>query len=169
MWDRAWLETEYTEKHRSTGDIAAEVHLTDNAVLFWLNKHGIARRSISEARAVKKWGHDLSGEHNPMHGRRGVLNPNWRGGLTPARQAIYSKSEMRQAIQDVYRRDKRCRLCDATEPLEVHHIDPFSQSPLLVMDIGNMIVLCKKCHRKIRGKEQSWKRRLFKLISQKGG
>jgi hypothetical protein len=31
MWDRAWLETEYTEKHRSAGDIAAV-----DAIIAWL-------------------------------------------------------------------------------------------------------------------------------------
>ncbi len=168
-WDRAWLANLYEGSGMSAMDIASANGTTENNILYWLHKHKITRRNVSQARMVKPWGADLSGENNPMYGRRGVLNPNWRGGLTPARQAIYAKTEMRQAIQAVYRRDKVCRLCEAKTELEVHHIDPFSQSPLLVMDIGNMIVLCKKCHRRMRGKEQSWKRRLFTLVAKKGG
>jgi hypothetical protein len=166
-WEKSWLDYMYSECMRSASDIASAFGTTENNILYWLSKHGIKRRTVKQARALKHWG--VSGECNPMHGRTGILNPNWKGGLTPARQAIYAKSEMKQAVQAVYKRDRYCRLCNAKDPLEVHHIDPFSQSPLLVMDIGNMIVLCSKCHRKMRGKEKLWKRRLFKIISEKGG
>jgi len=166
-WGRDWLVDMYETKGQSAGEIAAANGVTENNILYWLAKHGITRRCMAEIRAAKHWG--STGAENPMYGKRGILNPNWRGGLTPLRQAIYAKAEMRQAMSAVYKRDRCCRLCGATKLLEIHHIDPFSQSPLLVMDIGNMIVLCKACHRKMRGKEARWKRRLFKLVAQKGG
>lgn len=49
-WHRDWLVTEYLAKQRSTGDIAREVGCTDANILFWLKKHGIVRRSVSQAR-----------------------------------------------------------------------------------------------------------------------
>jgi hypothetical protein len=163
-WDREWLEHEYVERGRSSGDIANEFGVTDNAIWFWLNKHGIPGRDISAARKLKHWG--CPGEKNPMYGKRGVLNPLWRGGLTPARQQVYAKSEWREFARDVRKRDKTCRLCESAERLEIHHIDPFSLAPLLVMDMGNAILLCHNCHKKMQGRELRWRKRLYTLLKE---
>lgn len=80
-WEREWLRIEYCEKGRSAGDIAVQAGCTECNIYFWLKKHGIPRRSISEARAKKHWG--ASGSANPMYGRRGAENPHWRGGVDP--------------------------------------------------------------------------------------
>lgn len=162
FWDRDWLVVEYIEKERSASDIGAEFGVRDTAIHFWLKKHKIKTRSTSEARRVKKWG--LCGAANGMYGKCGILNPNWRGGHTPLRQEIYAKSEWASFSRSVRKRDKVCRLCESDEKTEIHHIDPFSQAPLLVMDIGNVILLCQRCHRKMRGKEKQWKRMLFQLL-----
>jgi hypothetical protein len=161
-WDREWLDTEYTTKKRSAAEIAAEGDVTENAILFWIAKHKIPTRKMTEIRAMKHWG--VSGEKNPMFGKRGILNANWQGGMTPARQQIYARSEWRQLVRQVYARDKCCRLCESLVKLEIHHIDPFSQAPLLMLDIGNVILLCHNCHKKLRRKEHLWKRKLFNLI-----
>lgn len=161
-WDRAWLVNEYVTHKRSAGDIAREYGVTDSAIQFWLRKHGIQARDVSAARAVKHWG--VEGESNPMHGKRGILNPNWKGGLTPLRQEIYAKSEWKAFAKAVRKRDKACRLCGGSKDLHIHHIDPFSQAPLLVMDMGNVILLCKVCHQKMQGKERRWKRKLFNIL-----
>ena len=117
---------------------------------------------MREIRAANHWG--AAGEKNPMHGRRGVLNPNWKGGRAPLRQRIYSSSEWKRFSRAVRKRDQSCRLCESIEKLEIHHIHPFSQAPLLVMFMGNAILLCAACHRKMLGKEKRWARRLLKLI-----
>jgi len=165
-WEKEWLESEYIDKKRSASEIAEQFGITDNAILFWIDKHGIPTRSTSEVRSIKSWG--AVGPANPMYGKTGILNPNWKGGLTPLRQEIYAKSEWRQAARAVRKRDKVCRLCGSNNETEIHHIDPFSQAPLLVMDIGNMILLCGPCHRKMRGKENRWKKKLFRLIGERG-
>jgi hypothetical protein len=165
-WDRAWLVTEYVEHQRSSADIAAEYGCTENNILYWLGKHGIPGRSISEARTLKHWG--PSGERNPMYGRIGALNPNWRGGLTPARQAIYASYAWRVFRRAVRKRDVVCRLCGTPDQLEIHHIERFADAPLLVMDLGNAILLCVDCHRGLRGKERRWRRRLLTLIGEGG-
>ena len=165
FWDASWLRVEYEDKKKSASVIAQEHGVTENAILFWLSKHGIQRRTVSEVRKIKYWG--ASGKDNPMYGKRGILNHNWRGGLSPARQKIYSSIEWRKSSRAVRKRDTCCKLCGSLEKTEIHHIDPFSQSPLLVMDIGNMILLCQKCHRKMRGKERRWRKKLFNIL--KGG
>lgn len=164
FWDYEWLFTEYIVKHRSSEDIGNQFGVGATAILFWLKKHKIAARNTSEVRAIKHWGE--CGEKNPMYGKRGILNPRWEGGFTPARQNIYAKSEWRQLARAVYARDRKCKMCGSKEKLEVHHIEPFSQCPLLVMDIGNVILLCHKCHNRLRGKEKRWRKKLIKLIQE---
>lgn len=164
-WDRDWLFAEYVTKQRSCASIADEMGCKGNAIAFWLKKHGIKGRTTSEIRKFKKWG--SVGDKNPMFGRRGPLNPRWKGGLTPARQRIYASAEWRKFSREVRKRDKVCRLCASDTELQIHHIDPYSDCPLLVMDLGNVILLCGRCHRGMQRKEKRWKRKLLQIL--KGG
>ena len=50
-WDAAWLRNEYEQQGRSAADIARDAGTTENAILYWLTKHSIPRRSMSQARA----------------------------------------------------------------------------------------------------------------------
>lgn len=57
-WTRDWCAFQYHILLRSAADIAWLYGLHENAVLYWLHKHGVRTRTISEARAVKPtWGH----------------------------------------------------------------------------------------------------------------
>lgn len=47
--DSEWLREQYWKYGRSTIDIAEELGVSDNAVARWMEKHGIERRSLSEA------------------------------------------------------------------------------------------------------------------------
>jgi hypothetical protein len=146
FWQRDWLVTEYVEKGRSSGDIAREWGVTDTAIFFWLQKHGIPRRTISEARALKKWA--LSGAANGMHGRNGSQNPNWKGGISPDRQGFYSSAEWKRAARFVRSRDKGiCQRCgiDARGSAALHHIIPFASVEHRT-DPDNLVTLCKACH-----------------------
>jgi|SRR3990167_2315225 len=164
FWDRDWLYKEYSIKCRSAENIAKQFNVTENNILFWLKKHKIQTRLMTEIRNIKHWG--LSGKKNGMYGRRGILNPNWKGGLTPHRQQSYSRAEWRKLRKDLFKRDKNCRICGSIEKLEIHHIEPLSQSPLLLLDIGNVILLCNNCHKKLKGKELRWRKKLYRLINQ---
>lgn len=161
-WDKAWLENEYLIRNRSSASIAKEGGVTDGAILFWLGKHGIPRRSVAQVRQIQKWG--CPGSKNPMFGKTGALNPNWEGGLTPARQKFYASHHWKTAVRKLRTRDPVCRLCGHPENLQIHHIDRFANAPLLAFDIGNLIRLCQPCHLKLRGKEEKYKKLLFSLI-----
>lgn len=149
-WERDWLVREYVERQRSCGEIAAEIGCTDANVLFWLRKHRIERRSVSEARALKHWG--ASGAANPMHGRTGAANPRYVDGSSPERQRTYSRFEGRQFLQAVRCRDDfRCQRCMVRNPggprdLHVHHLKPWAGNPALRFAMDNVITLCRKCH-----------------------
>ncbi len=96
-WQKDWLAREYAELKRSTGEIAAEIGCTDANVLFWLKKHGIPRRSLSEARALKKWGASGAGTTGLVADRLGrdavliELNPEYAG---IAERRIYADGGM---------------------------------------------------------------------------
>lgn len=161
-WNRDWLHREYVELGRSAAEIAGDHFCTQNNILFWLRKHAIPRRSMRQIRKAKHWG--AIGPDNPMFGRRGELNPRWKGGLSPARQALYSSAEWRAAARAVKKRDPVCRVCGASGRLEIHHIALFSRAPLLATAVGNLIRVCVPCHRKMLGREHRWSRRLYSLL-----
>lgn len=153
---KAWLLTEYVLLGRSTGDIAAQFGVTDSAVLFWMEKHGIPRRTISESRDLKHWG--ASGSDNPMWNRRGELNPRWLGGVTPERQEFYTSREWKTACSAAWRRDKatcqRCSLRHSDQmdmPFHVHHVVSFANAELRA-DVNNLVLLCEACHHFVHSK-----------------
>lgn len=154
-WERAWLVEQYEVLGRSTGDIAAECQCSDANILAWLKKHGIARRSISQARSLKRWG--VSGEDNPMHGKTGAANPRYVDGSSPERQRLYVQGAGRQFLRSVLARDGyRCVRCAApkTTPrsLHVHHLKPWAGNEALRLDMSNAATLCRPCHQWVHSK-----------------
>ena len=155
--EKEWLDREYIELGRSTGDIAAQFGVTDAAIIHWLKKHGIPRRSVSEARKLKRWG--AVGADNPMWNRRGELNPNWKGGVTPERQAFYQSQEWKDACIFVWKRDgakcKRCGLHRDEQPdmpFHIHHIVSFAVPELRAAN-DNLVLLCKMCHQFVHSRK----------------
>lgn len=149
-WEYDWLHTQYIEEGRSASDIANEYGVTDNAIYFWLHKHGIPRRTVKQARKLKNWG--LSGPDNPMWNKRGELNHNWLGGVTPERQSFYTSQEWKSACSFVWKRDEaKCKRCGASKsdmpdmPFHIHHIVSFADKSLRA-DPENLVLLCEACH-----------------------
>lgn len=148
-WDAIWLRHQYITIGRSAGDIARDAGVTDNAIHYWLHKHGIPRRSTAEARALKKWG--LSGEANGMHGRTGSLNPRYIDGSSPERQRAYVQGAGKAFLKSILARDDyRCRRCGKPDPgrrgLHVHHIASWAGNEALRFDPSNVLTLCRDCH-----------------------
>ena len=150
-WDKSWLEQEYIGKQRSAADIAADFGITENGILFWLDKHGISRRSVVQARQVKHWG--LSGPRNGMYGRRGPEAPSWKGGATPERQAFYASVEWKQMARRIWARDRAtCQRCGKKakehpgHKFNIHHRISFAIAEARLMP-ANLILLCSRCHR----------------------
>ena len=150
-WDKDWLENEYAVKERSADDIARQFGITEAAILFWLRKHNILRREMSNIRSKKHWG--LAGEQNGMYGRTGENSSNWKGGITPERQEFYISVEWKKACSEVYKRDNaQCQRCGNKDNLHVHHIVTFANKELRA-DINNLVLLCAKCHRFVHSKK----------------
>ena len=154
-WDSAWLSNEYEGKQRSTGEIAVQAGTTDAAIIYWLKKHGIPRRTVSQARSIKHWGQN--GEANPMHGKIGEKNPRYVDGSSPERQRLYAQGEGREFLRRILLRDGyKCVRCDAVNTgkrsLHVHHKKPWAGNPELRFDENNVVTLCRKCHSWVHSK-----------------
>ena len=94
----------------------------------------------------------------------GKNHHNWKGGISPLRNKIYSTFEYRQWRSDVFTRDDyACQECNQEGGnLEAHHIISFNtlirkheitnvKQALRcseLWNINNGLTLCKKCHRK---------------------
>ncbi len=148
--DKKWLIEQYQKLERSAGDIAKQFGVTDAAILFWLRRHGIKRRSVSDARKIKHWGQ--VGIDNPMWNKRGELSPRWMGGITPDRQAFYTSIEWKRACSLVWKRDDaKCQRCGSDRrefpdlPFHIHHIKSFAVIELRA-DPNNLVLLCEICH-----------------------
>lgn len=157
-WDKEWLVEEYITQQKSAAEIAIAVGVTENAIYFWLKKHGVCTRTISEVRAIKHWG--MVGEDNPMFGVKGELNHNWRGGVTPERQSFYSTIEWRRASRKVKKRDNlTCQRCKVHVrnlqcQIEIHHIESFSVVEKRA-EVDNLVMLCQTCHDFVHSKQNT--------------
>lgn len=154
-WDKDWLRKQYVDLGRSTGEIAADAGTTDAAIIYWLRKHDIPRRSVSEARAIKHRG--PRGEANPMFGRTGEANPRYVDGSSPERQRMYAQGKGRAFIRQVLKRDGyRCARCKAPKSrpkfLHVHHIRPWAGNERMRFDMANVVTLCRDCHSWVHSK-----------------
>ena len=167
FWDKDWLNNEYVIKKRSCGDIAKDFNVTESSILFWLKKHGINRRNISQSRSAKKWGQ--MGSDNPMWNKRGELNPMWKGGVTPERQSFYSSQEWKNACSYVWKRDNAtCNRCGIHRdesmdiPFHIHHIISFAEKEMRA-EPSNLILVCEPCHRWIHSKKNTKNEYLQKI------
>ena len=155
-WDKEWLNQKYTIEGLSTTEIAEITGCNHRTISFWMKKNGINGRSVSESRKLKHWG--LTGKDNPMFGKVGKLNGNWKGGLTPERQIFYASDEWKKTVKAVFIRDNfSCANCgqthmDKKHPLHIHHIVSF-QIKSLRTNMDNLVVLCKTCHDWVHSKK----------------
>lgn len=94
-----------------------------------------------------------------MKGKKGKDVPNWKGGITPERQAFYSSQEWKEAVKSVYKRDNgECQRCKKRNrkgerfAFDIHHIASFANRELRA-ELSNLVLLCEKCHYWVHGRE----------------
>jgi hypothetical protein len=190
---REWLYQKYIVETLGCPDIAKIVGCDPTTVHYWLETYGIPRRSRGAnipqqfKKGHKPW---MEGRHhsdeakrkvgeasrergavpylrNGVHfnkGKRGAVVANWKGGITPERQAFYRSEEWKEAVKVVWKRDngicQRCgldhRTVDRKSPtyrkFQIHHILSFAVVERRC-DPSNLVLLCDKCHRFIHSKK----------------
>jgi len=156
IWDKNWLYNEYITNNKSMGDISKELNITEPAVRYWIRKHNIKSRGISESRQIKYWG--SSGSDNPMWNKKGELNPNWKGGISAERQSFYENQEWKKVCSFIWKRDNAtCQRCglekrnNKDHPFHVHHIVSFKIVEKR-SDESNLVLLCETCHHWVHSK-----------------
>jgi len=148
-WEKDWLIEQYCAFQKSAQEIAKEQDCSIGVIYHFLRRHGIQKRTTSEARAIKYWG--SRGEENGMYGRTGEDSSNWKGGITPERQSFYSSELWKKTKRSVWKRDGGiCQRCgkryDGSERFDIHHIISFCIEEKRA-DKNNLLVLCNTCHR----------------------
>lgn len=176
----AWLREHYLDKGMNTTQIAYLVQRDPKSVWNWLKDFGIPTRPRGSegANNFPRDGRSFRGKHHTqatkdklreiaiaqgrvpykpevgsyMKGRKGVDTPNWKGGITPERQALYSSPEWSVAVKTIWKRDdatcQRCKMRkrDARKlPFDIHHIVGF-QNVALRAEVSNLVLLCEPCH-----------------------
>lgn len=91
----------------------------------------------------------------------GAQSPNWKGGLTPERQSVYSSSAWVNLVKEVWARDNAiCQRCGVDHrtvdrikiKFHIHHKVSF-QKKAWRFEVENLILVCGPCHRWIHGKD----------------
>lgn len=177
---REWLETKYVTEGLDCVQIAMLVSRDSKSVWNWLKDFGIPTRPRGHDTSRLPHGHkpgafkhtqeakdkmraqaiaDGRVPYDPtvgsyMKGRKGAASTNWKGGVTPERQALYSSPEWAEAVKAVWARaNASCERCgvhhNTTEKrgtFHVHHIVSFAVKELRA-ETSNLALLCNICHR----------------------
>ena len=188
---KEWLYEEYIIKKKSTYEIAKEIGRDPKRVYEWIVNYGFETRPRghnhdqnlikdgSPFRGKKhkeetkqlfrelriKDGHVpylKDGKHWLHHD--GAVSPNYKGGITPDRQAFYSSEEWSDAVKGVWKRDNAvCQRCgkkhnskEARGTFHIHHIVSFQYKPLRA-SVDNLVLLCRPCHLWVHSRENKEK------------
>lgn len=102
------------------------------------------------------------GKHWLKH--EGAVSPAWKGGITPERQQLYSTQEWADVVLKVWERDEsKCQKCGKSKKdnqqkgeFHIHHITGFKVKELR-LELSNLVLLCKSCHRWVHSKNNTSK------------
>ena len=185
---KEWLFSEYVTNRKSANQIAREIKRDPKRVWEWIRDYGLetrprgtdygqniklgqksyfkgkkhseeTKKRLSEI-AIKDGRMPFKKENGaPNKGKFGSESFNWKGGLTPERQAFYSSEEWCFAVKEVWKRDKGvCQKCGVIHnnglrgTFHIHHIVSF-QVREKRSEVSNLVLLCKTCHRWVHSKK----------------
>ena len=191
----------YIDEKLSANDIAKIVGRNSKRVWEWLALDGVETRPRGHdvRQHIKPGdqlalGRKLSDDHkqrlreervvdgskglfrNGVHvlkGRKGVLHPRFKGGLTPERKRFYSSDEWKAACVEVWRRaNARCERCGLDHRMidrsvmkfHVHHVISF-QVRATRADPNNLRLLCAPCHRFVHSRQNTARELLRELAA----
>lgn len=114
------------------------------------NKWGAKRKITDELRKKISVAHRGKNRPKISKSKKGQLNPNWKGGISPINKRIRRSTKFFQWRKTVFTRDNyTCQKC-GQKGGELHpdHIKQFAYFPKLRFELSNGTTLCKRCHMK---------------------
>jgi 5-methylcytosine-specific restriction endonuclease McrA len=80
----------------------------------------------------------------------------------------YETPNFNSIRKQVYKRDNyTCQICYAKNiRLNAHHIQRWADCPTLRDDPNNLITLCWRCHRDMKGKEKSYAEMFMRKVDE---
>jgi len=101
------------------------------------------KRLIAEGK-VKAFGHGISA------GRKGKLNPRWKGGISGEIKMLRNTPKYKEWGKQVFERDDyTCQKCGQRGGnLHADHIKSFTDYPKLRFEVSNGQTMCVSCHAK---------------------
>jgi len=189
---KEWLCDQYFNQGKTCNDIAREIGRDGKRVWEWFIGYGIevAKRGQYKPVHFKKGESSWLGKKHNEHTKEkirqarkvdghvpylkdgvhwlkhpGAVSPNWKGGVTPERQSVYSSKEWCDAVKIVWKRDNAtCQNCllhqnEARDTkFHIHHIESFMVKEKRT-DPVNLVLLCPNCHFFVHSKKNT--KRLF--------
>ena len=188
---KEWLVDQYFNQGKTCNDIAREIGRDSKRVWEWFKQYGIevnsrganwknnlvldgsafagkvhaesTKQKIRIARLAD--GHVpylKGGKHWLKHD--GAVHPNWKGGVTPERQSVYSSLRWSDAVKAVWKRDNAtCQVCGVHQnysrdiKFHIHHIESFAVIEKRC-EVDNLVLVCPKCHRFLHSKKNTEKK-----------
>jgi thymidylate synthase (FAD) len=157
--DRDWLRTQRAAG-KSVSEIADAAGCSYHTVRKWLKVHNLRFTREERYRSRVPWnkgrrGYRTSLKHSPEHlaairrARSGNRSNFWRGGKTSERALVAAWTTSHAAsVHAQY--DYTCVSCGAIGGrLHAHHIVPVWADATRSREIGNLITVCDRCHRRI--------------------
>lgn len=163
--DPAWLGARRAEG-KGVAEIAAEAGCSYHTVRKWLRIHDLRFTREERYRSRAPWnkgrpGYRTNLKHSPAHiaairrARSGRKSNFWRGGVTSGRASIAAWTTSHAAsvhAQYAY----TCASCGGVGGrLHAHHIIPVWADATRAREIGNLVTVCDRCHRRIHRTRES--------------
>lgn len=171
----------YVAQGKTANDIAKIVNRDPKSVWLWLRDYGIPTRPRGSHVAVhfkKGQVSAFKGKHHTQatkdlirriaieqgrvpydpavgpycKGKKGPETTNWKGGVTPERQSLYSSPQWKRAVRVVWKRaDAKCERCGHdfrthARKHAIHHVFPFAEYERLRSNPDALVLLCRDCH-----------------------
>lgn len=144
---RSWSlsdDKKYPGKRRNTGitHFKKGVASWNKGITNWMTKEH--KQKLGFKKGFQPWNKGLYGIN------AGEKNPNWKGGVHTANNALRRTQRYKHWRTAVFERDNyTCQFCNANGVyLEADHIKPFAFFPDLRFELSNGRTLCKDCHMK---------------------
>lgn len=186
-YTREWLVEQYFSLGKNCNQIAKEIGRDAKSVWNWFEWYGIElrKRGADSSPGTFERGHKrgvgrihdestkekirqarLRDGHVPFlkngeHWLKSIskeFHPNYKGGVTPERQGVYSSKEWSEAVKFVWKRDNAtCQICKIRQnecrekKFHIHHIESFANK-LKRTDPDNLVLLCPTCHKFVHSK-----------------